>query len=166
MIVFDSSTLILLTKVELLDVFLGDYEGKVLIPREVEVESCSGKKSFDALFIRDRIKERKISVAKVSNTALCNQLMRDFRICRGEAEALVLALEMKAKIVATDDKNAIKACKLLKLSFTSAIAMLVKMAERKVIDAEKASAALKALTKYGRYGEGIIKAAKERLKTG
>jgi len=165
MIVFDSSALILLTKVELLDEFLGDYEGKILIPREVEVESCSRKESFDALFIRDRIKERKISVAKVSNVALRSRLMRDFHICKGEAEALVLALEMKAKLVATDDKNAIKACKLLKLSFTSAIAILVKMAERKVIDAEKARVALKALTKYGRYSEGIIKVAKEKLKT-
>jgi predicted nucleic acid-binding protein len=165
MIIFDSSTLILLTKVELLDDFLEDYEGKILIPREVEAESCGRKKSFDALFLRNMIQEKKIGVAKVSNTALCNRLMRDFRICRGEAEALVLALEKKAKLVATDDKNAIKACKLLKLSFTSAIAMLIKMAEREVIDAEKTRVALKALTKYGRYSDEIIKEAKERLKT-
>lgn len=155
----------MLTKAELIDDLLEGYEGKILIPREVEVESCGRKKSFAALFIRNKIEEKKIGVAKISNAALCNRLMRDFRICRGEAEAFVQALERKAKLVATDDKNAIKAYKLLKLSFTSAIAMLVKMAEREVIDTEKARVALRALTRYGRYSDEIIKEAKKRLKT-
>jgi predicted nucleic acid-binding protein len=164
MVVFDSSTLILLAKVELLNAFLEDYKEKVLIPNEVEAESCTKKKSFDALLIREKIRENKIGVAKVSSTRLCEQLMRDFNICRGEAEALVLAIEKKAKLVATDDKNAIKACKLLKIPFTSAIAILIRMADRRVIDTEKVRAVLDALLKCGRYGNGVIKMAKKRLK--
>lgn len=163
MIVFDSSTLILLAKAELLDDFIGDYGGKVLIPREVEEESCAKKKSFDALLIKKRIQEKKISVAKISDAVLCARLMKDFHISRGETEALVLALEKKAKLVATDDKNAIKACKLLNLSFTSAIAILVRMSEKGVIDINRAKAALIALDKGGRYSDAILKKAKKRI---
>jgi len=154
----------LLAKVDLLDEFLNDYGGKVLIPREVETESCYRKKSFDALLIRKRIQEKKIVVMKMSNTALCTRLMQDFRICKGEAETLVLALERKAKLVATDDKNAIKACKLLKLSFTSAIAILVRLSEKGIIDTEMTETALETLVKNGRYSDGIVKMAKEKLK--
>jgi predicted nucleic acid-binding protein len=164
MIVFDSSTLTLLAKTGLLDDFLDDYQGKVLIPREVEVESCGKKQSFDALLLRKRIQENRIGVAKVSGPRLCEQLMRDFNICRGEAEGLVLAIEKKANLVATDDKNVVKACKLLKIPLTSAIAILIRMAERKVLERDKISAALDALLKYGRYSDGIIKEARERLR--
>lgn len=164
MVVFDSSTLILLAKVELLDSFLDGYKGKVLIPREVEAESCRKKKSYDALLIQKRIQEKKIRVAGVKKGGLCNKLMQDFRIGRGEAEALVLALEKKAKLVVTDDKHTIKACRLLKVPFTSAIAILVGMTDRGMIDIESAKTRLEALTKYGRYSKQIIKMAKERLK--
>jgi predicted nucleic acid-binding protein len=163
MIVFDSSTLILLAKTGLLDDFLKDYQGKVLIPREVEAESCSRKKSFDALLLQKRIQENGITVAKLLNRALSEQLMQDFNIFRGEAESLALAIEKKANLVATDDKNAVKACRVLKMPFTSAIAILIRMAERKVIAMDRVKAALAALMKYGRYSDGIIKEAKEKL---
>jgi predicted nucleic acid-binding protein len=163
MIVFDTSTLILLTRAGLLDAFLDDYRGKVLIPREVEAESCGRKKSLDALLIAERIREHRIGVAKVANTRLCEQIMRDFNICGGEAEAIALAIEKKANLVATDDRNAIRACKLLKISFTSAIAILTRMAERKIIDTDRINAALDTLIKYGRYSDGIIREARERL---
>jgi predicted nucleic acid-binding protein len=163
MIVFDSSTLILLAKVELLDDFLGDYQGKVLIPPEVEEESCARKESFDALLLRKRIQENRIMVAKVSSGRLREQLMRDFNICRGEAEALALAIEKKANLVATDDKNAVKACKLLKIPFASAIAILIRMADKRLLDKDRIKTMLDALQKYGRYSDAIIKDARERL---
>jgi predicted nucleic acid-binding protein len=163
MIVFDSSTLILLAKSGLLDAFLEDYQGKVLISQEVETESCSRKKSFDALLIRKRIEENRIKVVKASDKKLCEELMQDFNICKGEAESLVLAIEKKARLIATDDRNAIKACRLLKIPFTSAIAILVRMAEKKAVEPERTLAALSALEKYGRYSEDILKEAKTKL---
>lgn len=165
MVVFDSSTLILLAKADILDQFINDYEGKVLVPREVEKESCERKMSFDALLIRKRIQEKIIGVANISNTSLCARLMEDFRLGRGEAEALVLAIERKAKLVATDDKNAIKACKILKLSFTSAIAILIRLSEKGAIETERIKAALNTLIKNGRYSGEILKEVKERLET-
>ncbi len=163
MIVFDSSTLILLAKAELLDDFLDDYTGTVLIPREVETECCRTQGRFDALLIRTRIRENKIGVAKISNTTLRTRLMRDFRISKGEAEALVLAQEKEATLVATDDKNAITACKLLRIPFTSAIALLVRMTDTGAVGADRAHAAFKALARYGRYSERILQDAHARL---
>jgi predicted nucleic acid-binding protein len=164
MIVFDSSTLILLAKAEMLDCFLDDYQGKVLIPREVEAESCARKKSPDSLLLQKRIQEGRIKVVRVSSARLCGQFMRDFNMSRGEAEALALAIEKKANLVATDDRNAIKACKLLRIPFASAIAILTRMAERKAIEADRVGAALNALQKYGRYSDEIIREASEKLK--
>ncbi len=164
MLVFDSSTLILLAKADLIDEFLSDYKRKILIPDQVEKESCTSKKSFDAQLIKKRIEEKRIKVVKITNTRLRTRLMQDFRISSGEAEALVLAIEKNADIVATDDRNAIKACKLLKLKFTSAIAILVYLSENGKIDREKAESSLNALIKYGRYNEDIIRKAKRSLK--
>ena len=120
MIVFDSSTLILLAKVELLDYFIGDYKGMVLVPKEVEAECSHKKDTFDALLIQKRISEKKIDVSEVSNVVLCKKFMEDFSIDRGEAEAIALALDKRAKLIGVDDRNAIKACRILKIPFTSA----------------------------------------------
>src|SRR3990167_2477515 len=114
MIVFDSSTLILLAKAELLDAFIDDYKKVVIIPQEVNEECCSKKDSFDALLIRKRIEEKRIKTARIHNTELCERFIKDFSIDMGEAEALVLFLEKKALLLAVDDKNAIKACKILR----------------------------------------------------
>ena len=164
MIVFDSSTLILLAKIELLDYFIDDYKGSVVIPREVEAECGHKKDSFDALMIQKRISEKKIDVSEGSNIVLCNKFMEDFSIDRGEAEAIVLALDKRAKIVGVDDRNAIKACRILKLPFTSAVSILVRLVEHGVIDINTARIKLELLIKYGRYGNAIIKQVKDRLK--
>ena len=62
MIIFDSSTLILLAKVELLREIAKQLE--VVIPREVERESTV-KNTFDAKLIKKPIENGKIKVAKV-----------------------------------------------------------------------------------------------------
>ena len=112
-IVFDSSTLILLAKKELLDVFLNNFDGIVAIPKVVREESCN-KKTFDALLIEKRIEEEKIKVYEVEKKDLVKKLIEDFNLEDGEAEAIILCIEKGSKILATDDKNAINACKVLK----------------------------------------------------
>ena len=167
MIVFDSSTLILLAKVEILDDFLNDYNGEVIIPYEVKEECCSRKNSFDALLIGRRVDEKKIKTGKIRNVKLCEKFMKDFSISRGEAEALVLFIEKKAEtkteLFAADDKNAIKASKILMIPFTSALAILTRLVEKGIIDNTKAKVKLGMLARYGRYKDSMIKEAKERL---
>ena len=160
-IVFDSSTLILLSKSELLDLFLDDFSGRVLIPKMVEKE-CLYKSSADARLIQSRIEEGGITVKAVRDRKLCSKIERDFNINLGEAEAIVMAGQFKA-IVATDDWNAIQACKVLRLPFTSALGILSRMREKQLIGKEFAISKLTSLAEYGRYSKEIIQTVRKRL---
>jgi predicted nucleic acid-binding protein len=163
MIVVDASTLILLAKAELLEKFLEQIAQEVVIPKEVERESCRVKKSFDALIIQRAISEKKIAVKAIKDRNLVAQLQRDFALALGEAEAIALAIARRARLVAIDDKSGINACKLLRVAFTTALAILVRMYEKGLIDRETAIAKLGALERYGRYKADIVADARSRL---
>ncbi len=160
MIVFDSSTLILLAKVELLDTFLLDYKEKIMIPKAVEEESTI-KETFDGLLIKKRIEERKIEIKDVDKIKV-EQVKKDFRLGKGEAEAIILA-EQKFCLLATDDRNAIIACKIKNIQFTTAIDFTLRAYEKKKITKEEAIKKIELLGKYGRYKEEIITNAKQRV---
>ena len=81
----------------------------------------------------------------------------------GEAEAIALAIARRARLVAIDDKSGINACKLLRVAFTTALAILVRMYEKGLIDRETATAKLGALERYGRYKADIVADARSRL---
>lgn len=165
MIVFDASTLILLSKAELLEIFVSDMRGKVLIPGKVKEEILAGSKEGLAL-INQLINERKIHVLKVKKSKAVKKLMEDFNIDQGEAEVLILAVQEKATMVATDDGNAIKACKLLKMNFTTAMAFLIRAFEKNLIDQSEALSKLQRLISVGRYSRKIIEDATKRIKGG
>jgi len=88
--------------------------------------------------------------------------MKDFSIDRGEAEALVLFLEKKALLLAVDDKNAIKACKILKIPFASALTILVRLVVKGVIENDEARKKIDILAKYGRYKDIMINEARKK----
>ena len=160
-IVFDSSTLILLAKTELLGVV---SEGtQIIIPKMVKVE-CTYKDMFDSKLISALITNRKIEVA-VANKEAVDRLCRDFRIHAGEAESLALALKKQLPL-AVDDLPTIKACKILNIKFTTAIHFLIKITESGKIDCDMALIKLEKLSLYGRYNRRIIDDAAKRLKGG
>jgi predicted nucleic acid-binding protein len=163
MFVFDASTLILIAKTEILDSFLHDVEFEVAIPPEVEKECCRVKKSFDALMIQKALDKSEIKVIAVKNRKLVTKLEGDFGLGRGEAEAIVLALAEKARVLAIDDKNGINACKLLGVTFTTAIGILVRMREKRLLATNEALVKLEELAKHGRYKESILEDARRKL---
>jgi hypothetical protein len=163
MFVFDSSTLILTAKIELLHPFLNDIAMEVAIPKAVEEECCGATKTLDALIIRKALDEAKIKVRKVRNGKLITKLVADFNMGRGEAEAIALALEEKARIVGIDDRVGIDACKLLGLPFTTAIGLLVRSRQKGLIGLDDARFRLSALARYGRYRKSILDDALQRL---
>ena len=105
MLVFDASTLILILKTEILDSFLRDVGLHVAIPPEVAKECCSVKKSLDALMIKKALDESRIRVIAVKDRKLVTKVQGDFGLGRGEAEAIVLALAEKGRVLGIDDKN-------------------------------------------------------------
>src|SRR5215470_7537874 len=122
MIAFDASTLILIAKVELLDLFLASVRVPVAIPAAVEKECCGSKKALDAVIIQRALDESRIKTVVVKNRRLVAKLQDDFSMGKGEAEAIALALDEKAQFLGIDDKNGINACKLLGVAFTTAVA--------------------------------------------
>lgn len=109
------------------------------------------------------IEDKKIRVSKAMNSALPRKLIEDFTIDAGEAEVLTLAFQEKALLMATDDKNTIRACKMLKIDFTTAIAILMRAFEKKFVDKEDAIIKLQKLGAVARYKQTIIEDAKKQI---
>ena len=162
MILFDASTLILLAKIEMLDIFVTGFEKKVVISDKVWEEVLEGS-SPDVPLIARLVEERRIDVLRPKDKKLVRRLMEDFNIDEGEAETLTLAMEKKASLVATDDKNAIRACKVMRLDFTTAIAVLVRACERNLIQADEALVKLQKLQSFARYKKTIIETARNQI---
>jgi len=163
MLIFDASTLILLAKTDLMEPLLSRSKWKVAIPFEVRAECCAGKKTIDALAITMRIEEGRIAVRNVKDFRLVEKLREDFGLGMGESEAIALAVETRAKLLATDDKCAILACKLLGVSFATAVALLIHAKDQNWIDRATAIERLRLLSVFGRYKSSIIEDARARL---
>jgi len=161
-IVFDSSTLILLAKIELLREIMSD--NNIIIPERVERE-CLIKESLDAKLISELINEKSIEVKKVDDMKTVKKIKRDFRIDSGEAEALLLAKKFDYPL-AVDDGPTIKACKIINQRFITAIHFLLNCTSKNKIQSEIAIIKLEKLTTYGRYNRKIIEEAKKHIKGG
>ena len=162
MIIFDASTLILLARTDLLELFISDFKGRVAIPKKVQAEVCVEGRE-DKPVIEQLIKEKKIEVLSIKSPKQKSKLMKDFNIDEGEAEALILALQTEAKLIASDDRNAIRASKLLKIDFVTAIGFLIRSYEKELIDRGVAQTKLKKLQAVGRYSIDIIENAKRKI---
>ena len=160
--VFDSSTLILLAKIDLLRESAEDIS--IVIPPKVK-EECLFKESLDALLIKTLIAEGKIKVEKAGNREAVRKLRADFRIEAGEAQALWLGKRLGVPL-AVDDGPTIKACKVLGVQFVTAIHFLIKLRARGKLELPLALAKLDGLATYGRYSRKIIEDAARRLKGG
>ena len=154
--------MIMLARTDLLGIFMETFEGRVLIPERVASEVCREGKE-DAPCIVRLIQTKRIEVRKAKDRVTVETLEKDFSIATGEAEALVLAIEHKGSLVATDDRNAIRACKVLKMEFTTAIAFLLRAFEKKIIDRDEALSRLDQLESVARYKAAIITNARKRL---
>jgi predicted nucleic acid-binding protein len=163
MIIFDASTLILLIKIDLLELFISDYKGSLVVPKKVKAEVCV-EGSEETPYLKNLIQEGRIVVLTAKSPRQKRKLMADFNIDEGEAEALLLALQKEAGVIATDDRNAIRAAKLLKIDFVTAIGFLIRAAEKKLIEREEALFKLEKLRIFGRYSLPIIDNAKHKIK--
>lgn len=160
MIIFDASTLILLAKIEILKLITQTQE--ILISKEVEVETTCRPEFLDAKIIIELIKTGEIKVIKVKNPVLLRRFRKDFAIAEGEASVLLLAHQKQA-ILATDDGQTIKACKVLGVKFVTAIHFLLSVYYKRKISRELALVKLERLKNLGRYNVRIISDAINRI---
>lgn len=156
-IISDSSTLILLQKIDLLHFLLKNHE--LFIPNEVYKETVEkGKERLheDAFFIEEQISKKKIFKIEVKNKVLINKLILDYNIHKGEAEAIALFLEIKADILAVDDHKAITLCRIMKIPFMTAISFILYLFKNKILSKKESQDYIALLQEYGRYRDMII----------
>ena len=163
MIIFDASPLILLAKAELLERFLGSFPEPVVIPQGVQAECCENKISFDAQLIAGLIAEKHIEVRQLRDRKAFEQLRREFSLGVGEAQAIALTQASSARLIVIEDRNGVNACKILKLPFTGALGVLLRMWEKELLSKEEVLGKLEILRKYGRYRADIVDDVRRRL---
>ncbi len=91
--------------------------------------------------------------------------MRDFRLDVGEASSLAVATT-HGGILGTDDGLAIQACKVLGVPFVTAIHLLLRLSEQRVVDRSTALVRLETLQRCGRYAPRIVEDAMRQLQGG
>jgi predicted nucleic acid-binding protein len=163
MIVFDASTLILIAKIDLLEVSLRGIGMEAAIPQAVEAECCGARKSYDSLTIRKALDDSRIKIIPAKDRKLVAKLRDDFSLGKGECEAIAVALREKASLVGIDDREGINACKLIGIPFTTAIAILVRSYEKRLLGQSEALAMLTALAKHAWYRTSFLDDARRRL---
>ena len=165
-VICDSSNLILISKVDLLDLLIEIY-GEILIPQAVYNESIKeGKKlkKMDAFLIEKRIDEGKIIVKQIKNFQEKSKLIEDFNIHKGEAEAIILYLEENANLLGTDDYQTIKVCKILKIKYFTTLSFIYLCFMNNLLLKDNVLLKYDNLNEIGWYKEDLIIFFKEKIK--
>jgi predicted nucleic acid-binding protein len=163
MVIFDSSSLILLARCGLLELFVGRVKRQIIIPLAVRDETLQPGKE-ETPFIERLVVQRIIITEQVNDEAGIQKLVKDFAIDRGEAEAILLAHRTGNAIVATDDRNAIRACRMLSLGYITAISIVISLCEQGVLSLPEALLKLEHLQRIGRYSKRVMEDAVATLK--
>ncbi len=156
-IVSDASTLILLQKISLLDKLAENFE--FIIPEEVYKETVingKAKKFSDAYQIENKIKENLMKVKKIKDKNRVNKIINEFGTAEGESESIILFLELKADILATDDHKSINVCRAYNIPFITALAFVLYSHIRKFVANNEAKKMIEELSIYGRYKDELI----------
>jgi len=158
LVIFDASTLILLSKIDLLQTVFEKYDG--IIPETVKKE-VEFKEGMDTKAILQQIRDGRLEIKEHPDTKEINKICQDFPLGKGEAAAFIIARQNNCAL-ATDDGLAIKVCKIFGIRFITAIHFLIGADLKEDIAMTK----LELLNKYGRYSTRIIEDAEKRIMKG
>lgn len=163
MFIIDSSSMILLAKIGLIEKFLSEREA--VIPSSVYNESVSRGKDKgreDAYIIEALVKSGKIEI-KEPHKSTCIEVGTLFNLHGGERDVLALAKDMNIKCIICDDKKAINASKVLGLKFITALNIIVAMCSKDEISKEEAEKQIDMLDEFGWYNIKLIKKARQDI---
>lgn len=158
----NTSTLVLLAKVGCLESFM-ELSPPIEIPSEVKKEALFEKDSYYARLIEKLIQEKKISIAVVKK-GIKNKIMSEFRLDEGESAAYALFDDKRHKAILTDDGELIKLCKLEKIQFICAMAVVIRLFEKKKLPKEETINKLEELNRIGRYSKKLYEHFKMEVK--
>ena len=161
MLVSNTSTLVLLAKIGCLEVFIG-ISPTITIPVQVKKEALFEKDSYYAKLIEKLIQHKKITIAQADKTQI-NKIMEEFKLDEGEAAAYAMFDDKKHQAILTDDGELIKLCKLEKVPFICAMAVVIRLFEMKKLSKKEAFDKLEDLHKIGRYSEKLYEYFKSEV---
>ena len=162
MLVSNTSTLVLFAKIGFLEAFI-EVSPPIAIPVQVKQEALFDKDSYYAKLIQKLIKNKKIRIVAVNNVLL-TKILSNFRLDEGEAAAYALFDAKKHAAILTDDGELIKLCKLEKVPFICAMAVVIRLYERKKLSKEEALNKLADLNNIGRYSKSLYDHFKMEVK--
>ena len=157
----DATTLILLAKADVLEIFV--EKNNIIIPPIVYKEVLKGKEKsrIDAFIIEKLVQEKKIKV-KIPQNATKKIIQHMFNMQGGELEVIALAYNTQDTVL-NDDKKGIHAAKALKLNFIGSLGVVVALQHAGRINKKEALEAIDILQAYGWYDPKLIKTHKEAL---
>ena len=162
MLVSNTSTLVLLAKIGLLEKFL-DSVSPITIPSQVKIEYSFDKTSYYARLLENLASDKKIIVKEVSESEL-KIVLQNFRLDKGEAAVYRLYKRGGYKAILTDDGELIKLCKLDGIPFLCSLAIVIRLYEKKIITKEEAAEKLEMLNIIGRYSKEIYEYFKTEVR--
>ncbi len=162
-ILFDASTLVLLAKLDLLGPLA--EEVRIMIPETVKVEATRKRELWDAKLIHRLVNEKKIHVVREEQKALAETIGKDFALGKGEASAVILA-KTGGLLLGVDDKQGIRACKVLGVQFTTTLAVIMRFYEKGILNADQTIAKIEKLRTYGWYQAGLLEKVLKEIKGG
>ncbi len=161
-IITDATSLILLAKVDLLEIFVDRND--VIVPRLAYEEVIKGKDKGreDSMLLERLVAEKKLLIVS-PNKAMKNKIEKLFNLRGGELEVVTLAFGKKHTIL-TDDKKCLNAAKAMKIDFITSLDMVVAMYRKGAIGKETARECVNGLEEYGWYTKDLIKSYQEMIK--
>ena len=162
MLASNTSTLVLLAKIGCLEDFI-EISPIIEIPKQVKKEALFNRDSYYARLIQKLIDSRKIKVVPIKTITITG-IMSQFRLDEGEAATYALFDNKRHKAILTDDGELIKLCKLEKIPFVCAMAVVIRLFEKKRLSKEMALSKLENLHEIGRYSKGLYEHFKSEVK--
>lgn len=162
MFVSNTSTFVLLAKAGCLEQFI-EISPVIEIPAQVRKEALFDRQSYYAKLIERLIDEKKIKVVPVAKAKI-TKIMSEFHFDEGEAAAYALFDAKRHRAILTDDGELIKLCKLEKVPFVCAMAIVIRLFEKKSLSKMDALDKLEKLHKIGRYTEELYNHFKSEVK--
>ena len=161
-IISDATSLILLAKAELLELFVN--RNKVIVPKLVYGEVAKGKDKgrADSMLVEKLVNEKKLSIV-TAHKARKNKIEKAFNLRGGELEVISFALG-KNDVILTDDKKCLNAAKALNMNFINSLDVTIALHKNGAISKEKAMECVDILEEYGWYAKDMIKRYREVLK--
>lgn len=161
-IIADSSSLILLSKVSVVEIFV--KRNRVFASRLVYEEVVRGKEKGreDSMRVEKLVQERLLKI-RAPEQSIKVKIEKLFNLKKGELEVISLSYKTRHTVL-TDDKKGLNAAKALDINFITSLDVIAALFKRGAINRKKARDSMDGLEEHGWYAKDLVKSYRELIK--